>query len=43
LSLVYPSRRHLAPRTRVVLDFIVEQSQPVQEMLASVLNKSRSA
>lgn len=43
LSLVYPSRRHLAPRTRLVLDFIVEQTRPVQEMLASVLEKTRSA
>jgi DNA-binding transcriptional LysR family regulator len=43
LSLVYPSRRHLAPRTRVVLDFIVEQARPIQEMLASVLDKTRSA
>jgi DNA-binding transcriptional LysR family regulator len=25
LNLVYPSRRHLAPRTRVVMDFIFEQ------------------
>jgi DNA-binding transcriptional LysR family regulator len=43
LSLVYPSRRHLAPRTRLVLDFIVEQARPIQEMLASVLDKTRSA
>jgi DNA-binding transcriptional LysR family regulator len=35
-SLVYPSRRHLAPRTRVVFDYIVEQAQQVQAMLASV-------
>ena len=25
LYLVYPSRRHLAPRTRVVIDFLVER------------------
>jgi DNA-binding transcriptional LysR family regulator len=31
LNLVYPSRRHLAPRTRLVMDFIFEQlRQPVQ-------------
>ena len=23
--MIYPSRRHLAPRTRVVIDFLVEQ------------------
>jgi DNA-binding transcriptional LysR family regulator len=34
LSLVYPSRRHLAPRTRLVLDFILEQLR--QAMLTTV-------
>jgi DNA-binding transcriptional LysR family regulator len=34
-SLVYPSRRHLAPRTRVVLDFIWEQVRQIQAELAS--------
>jgi len=43
LSLVYPSRRHLAPRTRLVLEFIVEQGKQVQTMLASVLDEMRSA
>ena len=43
LSLVYPSRRHLAPRTRLVLEFIVEQAKQVQAMLASVLDEKRSA
>ena len=43
LSLVYPSRRHLAPRTRLVLEFIVEQAKQVQAMLASVLDETRSA
>jgi DNA-binding transcriptional LysR family regulator len=43
LSLVYPSRRHLAPRTRVVFDFIVDQARPIQELLASVSNQIRSA
>jgi DNA-binding transcriptional LysR family regulator len=36
LSLVYPSRRHLAPRTRLVLDFILEQVREVQGMLATM-------
>jgi DNA-binding transcriptional LysR family regulator len=35
VSLVYPSRRHLAPRTRLVLEFIVEQVQEVRAMLYS--------
>lgn len=30
ISLVYPSRRHLAPRTRVVLDFIERQIHEVR-------------
>jgi DNA-binding transcriptional LysR family regulator len=34
-SLVYPSRRHLAPRTRVVMDFIWEQVRQVQAETAS--------
>src|SRR6266403_515549 len=36
LSAVYPSRRHLAPRTRLVLDFILEQLREVQAMLTTV-------
>jgi len=43
LSLVYPSRRHLAPRTRVVFDFIVEQVRPIQELIVSVSDQIRSA
>jgi DNA-binding transcriptional LysR family regulator len=43
LSLVYPSRRHLAPRTRVVFEFILEQARQVQAMLATVTNKARTA
>jgi DNA-binding transcriptional LysR family regulator len=42
-SLVYPSRRHLAPRTRVVFEFILEQARQVQAMLATVTDKTRSA
>jgi DNA-binding transcriptional LysR family regulator len=34
ISLVYPSRRHLAPRTRLVMDFIWEQVRQVQAELA---------
>ena len=43
LSLVYPSRRHLAPRTRVVFEFILEQARQVQAMLAAVADKARTA
>jgi DNA-binding transcriptional LysR family regulator len=39
-SLVYPSRRHLAPRTRVVFDFIQEQTRQIQAMLATVTGKT---
>jgi DNA-binding transcriptional LysR family regulator len=34
-SLVYPSRRHLPPRTRLVMDFIWEQFQQIQAELAT--------
>lgn len=34
VSLVYPSRRHLAPRTRLVLDFMLEQIRDVQAVVA---------
>jgi DNA-binding transcriptional LysR family regulator len=43
LSLVYPSRRHLAPRTRVVFEFILEQVRQVQAMLATVTDTARTA
>jgi DNA-binding transcriptional LysR family regulator len=42
-SLVYPSRRHLAPRTRVVFEFILEQVRQVQAMLATATDKTRTA
>jgi DNA-binding transcriptional LysR family regulator len=42
-SLVYPSRRHLAPRTRIVFDFILEQVRQLQAMLATVTDKARIA
>jgi DNA-binding transcriptional LysR family regulator len=35
VSLVYPSRRHLAPRTRLVLEFILEQVREVRAMMNS--------
>jgi DNA-binding transcriptional LysR family regulator len=34
IRLVYPSRRHLAPRTRLVLEFVLEQVREVQSMIA---------
>ena len=43
LSIVYPSRRHLAPRTRVVFEFILEQVRQVQAMLATVTDETRTA
>ena len=41
-SLVYPSRRHLAPRTRLVMDFIWEQVRQVQAELATASDEARS-
>jgi DNA-binding transcriptional LysR family regulator len=35
VSLVYPSRRHLAPRTRLVLEFFLEQVRQVRALLES--------
>jgi DNA-binding transcriptional LysR family regulator len=35
VSLVYPSRRHLAPRTRLVLEFILEQVREVLALMQS--------
>jgi DNA-binding transcriptional LysR family regulator len=34
LSLVYSSRRHLAPRTRVVLNFILEELREIRALLS---------
>ena len=42
-SLVYPSRRHLAPRTRLVMDFIWEQVRQVQAQLATASDEARTA
>jgi len=41
VSLVYPSRRHLAPRTRLVLEFILEQVREIRAMLE--IDEARSA
>jgi DNA-binding transcriptional LysR family regulator len=43
LSLVYPSRRHLAPRTRIVFEFMLEQARHVQAVLATVTEKAHTA
>jgi DNA-binding transcriptional LysR family regulator len=42
-SLVYPSRRHLAPRTRLVIDFIWEQIRQVQAELATASDEAHAA
>ena len=42
-SLVYPSRRHLAPRTRLVIDFIWEQVRQVEAELATGSDEARTA
>lgn len=34
VHIVYPSRRNLAPRTRVVMDFLVEQTREISALLA---------
>jgi DNA-binding transcriptional LysR family regulator len=35
VHLIYPSRRNLAPRTRVVMEYLVEQAEEMQALLAS--------
>jgi DNA-binding transcriptional LysR family regulator len=42
-SLVYPSRRHLAPRTRLVMDFIWAQIRQAQAEVATASDKARTA
>jgi DNA-binding transcriptional LysR family regulator len=42
-GLVYPSRRHLAPRTRLVIDFIWEQVRQVEAELATASDEARTA
>ena len=36
VCLAYPSRRHLAPRTHLVMEFILEQFREANALLASV-------
>jgi DNA-binding transcriptional LysR family regulator len=36
--IIYPSRRNLAPRTRVVMDFVVEQAREIQALLQTGAN-----
>jgi DNA-binding transcriptional LysR family regulator len=38
VHIIYPSRRNLAPRTRVVMDFVIEQAQEIQALLARGAN-----
>jgi LysR substrate binding domain len=35
VHVIYPSRRNLAPRTRVVMDFVIEQTREIQALLAT--------
>jgi DNA-binding transcriptional LysR family regulator len=42
-SMVYPSRRHLAPRTRLVIDFIWEQVRQAEAELATASDEVRTA
>jgi len=35
IHLVYPSRRNLAPRTRTVMDFILEQYRQLETLLVA--------
>jgi DNA-binding transcriptional LysR family regulator len=41
VSLVYPSRRHLAPRTRLVLEFIMSEIRQIQARLATTPGEAR--
>ena len=38
LTLLYPSRRHLAPRTRLVMEFIREQLTDIEKVLATAVS-----
>lgn len=33
MHIVYPSRRNLAPRTRIVMDFLIEQTREITLLL----------
>lgn len=43
INLVYPSRRHLAPRTRLALDFILAQVRQAQALIAAASAASRGS
>ena len=43
LSLVYSSRRHLAPRTRLVLEFVLEQVRQAQVLIGAASDETRSS
>jgi DNA-binding transcriptional LysR family regulator len=38
VHIIYPSRRNLAPRTRVVMEFVIEQAREIQALLATGSN-----
>jgi DNA-binding transcriptional LysR family regulator len=42
VSLVYSSRRHLAPRTRLVLEFVLEQVREVQALIGAASHETRN-
>jgi len=43
VSLVYSSRRHLAPRTRLVLEFVLEQVRQAQALIGAASHETRSS
>jgi DNA-binding transcriptional LysR family regulator len=38
VHVIYPSRRNLAPRTRVVMEFVIEQAREIQAFLSAGTN-----
>jgi hypothetical protein len=38
VHVIYPSRRNLAPRTRVVMEFVIDQAREIQAFLATGTN-----
>jgi hypothetical protein len=43
VSLVYSSRRHLAPRTSLVLEFVLEQVRQAQAMTAAAEQETQGS
>jgi DNA-binding transcriptional LysR family regulator len=43
ISLVYSSRRHLAPRTRLVLEFVLEQTRQALALIGAASHETRSS